>query len=47
MSLIRQLLSFLRAPERVALLFTDRGDGTSGPVVTFHEDMQGAAGVEH
>lgn len=32
MSLIRQLLSFLRAPERVALLFTDRGDGTSGPV---------------
>lgn len=31
-NLIRQLASFFRVPERVALIFTDRGDGTSGPV---------------
>ncbi|MDR6330614.1 hypothetical protein [Deinococcus soli (ex Cha et al. 2016)] len=31
-TLIRQLASFFRVPERVALLFTGRSDGTAAPV---------------
>ncbi|GGM52309.1 hypothetical protein GCM10008956_30460 [Deinococcus arenae] len=31
-NLIRQLSSFLRAPERVTLLFAGRADGTAAPV---------------
>lgn len=31
-NMIRQLASFFRVPERVTLLFTDRGDDTAAPV---------------